>query len=142
VADVDQNGDVEVIVTSEYVYCLKGKDGSLVWMVKGGTFSSPAIVDIDGDTEYEIVVGSDDNHVYCINGRDGTVLWRFSTKGNAGPCAVADIDGDGYAEIVVGSDNYLYVLDSGIKSEYPWQLLGFAGVVLVLVLFLLLVKFR
>lgn len=143
-ADVDQNGDVEVIVSSDYVYCLNGEDGSLLWMVKGFNFSSPAIVDIDGDTEYEIVVGSDDNRVYCINGRDGTVLWRFLTKGSTGPPAVADIDGDGYAEIIVGSRHFVYVLDSGLKSGYqPEIILILAGIflgVLMVLLVLLVVR--
>ncbi|MHA1771613.1 MAG: PQQ-binding-like beta-propeller repeat protein [Candidatus Thorarchaeota archaeon] len=63
---------------------------------RGSYFSTPAIADIDGDGDYDIVVGSYNNRTYALDGSTGTLLWSFTTGGPV-ECSpsVADIDGDG-----------------------------------------------
>ena len=73
--------------------------------------SSPALGDIDGDGQLEVVVGSggsveggDGKKVYAWNG-DGSVVsgWPKSTGGDMpAPPALGDLDGDGDLEIVIG----------------------------------------
>jgi len=64
-----------------YVYMLDSHTGKLRWKFKTGNniYSSPALGDIDGDGEIEVVVGSWDNYIYCLSGRDGKLKWRFKT---------------------------------------------------------------
>ncbi len=85
--------------------------------------SSPAICDIDGDLENEIVVASHQGKIYCLDGdpSDGTdegvpypgdgpqsdVKWVFDTnnKITTSSPVVADVDGDRQIDIVIGTDS-------------------------------------
>jgi len=90
--------------------------GNQVW-------SSPAIVDINSDGEYEIIFGDYSGLLHVVS-LDGTEIDGFPFDlGNqiwSSP-AVADIDNDGDIEIVVGSKNkHLFVLnaDGTIQVDY------------------------
>jgi hypothetical protein len=94
----------------------------------GSVQSSPALGDIDGDDELEIVVGSDDGNVYVWNS-DGTLVpgWPQETGGSVQSSpALGDIDGDDELEIIVGSgwdDNGVYAWNSDgtIVPGWPQQ---------------------
>ncbi|MCK4941194.1 PQQ-like beta-propeller repeat protein, partial [candidate division WOR-3 bacterium] len=84
--------------------------------------SSPALGDIDGDGDIEVVIGSWDNNVYALNGEDGSLLWSYPTgDGVRSSPALGDIDGDGNLEVVIGSaDNSVYALN-GEDGSYLWS---------------------
>src|SRR5215212_9791918 len=69
-----------------------------------GWFSSPALVDLDGDRRLEIVAPFYSTFVFDAKGRrlgEGTV-----THGRVyAPAVVADLDGDRVPEIVVGGND-------------------------------------
>jgi len=69
-------------------------------------FSSPALGDLNGDGQLEVVVGSFDDKVYAWH-RDGTPVAGWpQTTGAPLYCsspALGDMDGDGKLEVVVGS---------------------------------------
>jgi len=74
--------------------------------------SSPAIADLTGDGQSEVVMGSCDKNVYCLNVKDGQVKWRYETGDYVvSSSVVTDLEGDGKQEIIVGSlDNRVYCL--------------------------------
>ena len=67
-------------------------------------YSSPTIVDLDGDGQPEIVFGTQNGRVVAVR-RNGTLMWSHSTGSVPvhSKAAVADIDGDGQLEVVVGA---------------------------------------
>lgn len=66
--------------------------------------SSPAVGNLDSDTDLEIVVGTVGKKVYAFN-PNGTLVpgWpvTVSAEVNSSP-AIGDIDGDGFNEVVIG----------------------------------------
>jgi outer membrane protein assembly factor BamB len=84
--------------------------------------SSPAVADLLGDDELEVVVGSYDYNVYCLNGRTGSKVWNYTTGDwiESSP-VIADVLGDGKLEVVVGSfDKSIYCLN-GTTGEKLWS---------------------
>jgi hypothetical protein len=76
---------------------------------RGVDFSSPALVDVDGDDTLEVIIAGNGKLVYLWNHR-GELLpnWPKETTPNAGfgetsSPAVGDIDSDGDKEVVYGS---------------------------------------
>jgi len=81
---------------------------SVQWTYSTGDwikFSSPALIDVNGDGDLEVVVGCLDKKVYVLDPLTGTPLpgWPQTTsaKIDSSP-AVGDVDGDGLMEIVIG----------------------------------------
>jgi hypothetical protein len=127
--DIDDDGLVEVIVSTHSppwdgsnppyfpqatVWAINGDSSNVPnWPViaENNVSSSPALGDIDGDGDLEVVLGSGrtieegmGNMVYAWHG-DGSVVdgWPITTAGDmlASP-ALGDIDGDDDLEIVIG----------------------------------------
>jgi hypothetical protein len=134
VADIDSDGDPEVVISSDEIYAWHG-DGTEVMdgdgdprtagifaaEGQGGYRASVAIGEVDGDVGIEIVaaawanVGTPQSPVYQVfawNAEDGSFLpgWPVTTKHFcwASP-ALADLDHDGRAEVLIpAADGYLY----------------------------------
>ncbi|MBI4649009.1 MAG: VCBS repeat-containing protein, partial [Bacteroidia bacterium] len=133
VADLDNDGDKEIVVGS--------KSGLFVWHHDGSNFltsnpffnngtlfvSQPVIVDIDNDNEYEIFTissqsGSSIAQIYAFN-PDGTPLdtenykWggentiTINTDYMPPSVAVGDLNNDGDIEVIVGGKDMLYAWD-------------------------------
>jgi hypothetical protein len=105
-------------------------DGSLMWSKDVGVpiTSAPAVGDIDGDGDTEVVValGGDVSHKNSDGGviaysHGGTQLWRFYTQDALGDGftdsvrsspTLCDVDNDGDMEIAFGGwDRRMYLLD-------------------------------
>jgi hypothetical protein len=94
---------------------VRGDDGTPLFTVtdpalRSNGVSTPAVADLDGDGNVEIVTGAFDptpNGVYgglMAFHHDGTLMWKAPGlfSGWGGP-AIGDIDGDGRPEVVIGN---------------------------------------
>jgi hypothetical protein len=106
VADLDGDGQPDVIWGDYDVVALNGADGSLKWRDASNyrIFPSIAVADLTGDGTLEVVVArhSDELTVYD---RFGNIMWRRNPFGGGQELrslAVADLESDGRLEILVG----------------------------------------
>lgn len=124
VGDINGDGHLEVVVAVGRNPLYSGDGGIVVLNRTGGLLwyrytrdyngdgrtdginSTPALGDLDGDGDLEIVVGSFDKGVYAWH-HDGTPVAGFPVYLDdtiwSSP-AIADIDRDGYLEIIIGTD--------------------------------------
>jgi hypothetical protein len=66
-----------------------------------GWYSSPAVADLNGDGQQDVIWGSYD--VVSLNGSTGAEQWRGPSNDRVWPSiAVADLTGDGTLEVMVG----------------------------------------
>src|SRR5512133_392900 len=101
-ADVDADGDIEVIVAGSCnptTWCVNGSTGAIEWATPSrGSDSPPPLADIDGDGRQEILHGEFGGYVICLNGEDGSVAWELAVDTNSwiqtAP-TIFDADGDG-----------------------------------------------
>jgi len=74
--------------------------------IPNGVFSSPALVDVNGDGKLEIIYGSYDAHIRVLN-HDGTLRWEYFTRDTVWSSpAIGDVNGDGQIDLVIGSDSH------------------------------------
>ncbi|MEJ2077441.1 MAG: FG-GAP-like repeat-containing protein [Acidobacteriota bacterium] len=118
--DINGDGNLEIFVGSGdgYVYGLDNHGNNLPgWpqftgVSRGdgvyGVFSSPAVVDLDGDGTFEVIVGAWSHYIYVWNAENGSLVdgWPFNNADTVWSSpAVLDADGDGELEFVIGCDS-------------------------------------
>lgn len=103
------------------------------WSVPTGAVvqASPALVDLNGDTILDVVIGNQSNYMVAYDGNDGSVLWSFKT-GSWVICsaAVHDMGGsDSTPDIIFGGIDFnVYCLDGATGAEI-WSTPTAAGFV-------------
>ncbi len=111
VADIDGDGDMEVLIGGGQSLRVFHHDGTVVAgfpvSVGGHATQTAAIADIDEDDEVEIVIAGQRSQLYVYKG-DGTLKsgWPQSLGDDDGAAcspALADLDGDGDLEIAIGT---------------------------------------
>ena len=143
VADIDDDGQLEIVVCSFYSLYAFERDGTamsgfpVTFADETYSYGSPALADLDGDGKLEIltVTHGGYNRVHAIQ-YDGTELtgwpfdlgdaWSFSSP------AVGDIDGNGDLEVVAGraggtiADTNLFVInhDGSNFDPFPYSMEG------------------
>ncbi len=104
VADLDNDGKMEIIGASYTVFVLNGEDGSVKQSIDpegGRVWPGVAVADVDGDGHQEFLTahGSGYLHLFDASGR---IVWSVNpTTRELRGLAVSDLDGDGTMEIVV-----------------------------------------
>jgi len=140
-ANLDADAELEILLG-----CFDGRlyafnhDGS-GFLSPGGLFAdidsterisaSPIVVDVDGDSHFEIFIGHRNGHFYGFRD-DGTLLPGFPVPTDLeifSTATAGDLDGDGDIEIAFGSyDQTVNVLDfdgPSTPAAYEWP--TFAG---------------
>lgn len=109
VADVDGDGQIEVLWGGYRLMAVNGTTGALEWThppsgSDGRLWPSPAIADLDGDGSPEIVIANGSGRLVALDGA-GTPRPGFPVQpfpgGELRSLAVADLDGDGDQELLV-----------------------------------------
>jgi hypothetical protein len=139
VADIDHNGDMEIIAESWAYVHVWNHDGTdfAGWPKYHGTgySTSAAVADLDGDGDLEIICPTG-TKMYAWH-HDGTVVagWPFTAPKPLAAPAVADIDGDGAPEIIAGTWEgpwpgsppyplYMWKADGSLVPGFPLGGLG------------------
>lgn len=84
--DINGDGKKEVLIETVYpddsLYCINGREGTLLWSTKLGRgirYFDP-INDLNGDGKREILVGATNRTGYCVSSKDGSIIWKFVGK--------------------------------------------------------------
>ncbi len=105
VADLDNDGTMEVIGAAYTLFVLKGEDGTLQWSVDpDGSRVWPGVVvaDVDDDGDLEIVTAHGGGYVNLFDHAGNTVWSQHPASNEFRSLAIADLDNNGDMEIVVG----------------------------------------
>jgi len=111
-----------------------GTDWDVLWVYEadGPVISTPAVGDMDGDGDLDVLFGdgykgtysSEHNpggNLYCLDGPTGTLRWKITTTTypevvDASP-ALHDFDDDGDLEVIIGTgDGNIYFIDGDENS--------------------------
>lgn len=103
VADVDADGDSEVVLGTSVGPVVLGPRGSVEWSERGGA-TYLATADVDTDDAVEIVT-AEGRTVRALDGATGDVQWTRDLESGARIRAAADADDDGTVELFVGLAN-------------------------------------
>jgi len=97
--------------------------------IEGGVdFSSPVLVDVNGDDTLEVLIAGNDRYIYMFNHHGENMPgWPVRTSNSPGPMetsspAVGDIDHDGNMEVVYASDVgqlFAWEIDGTAVSGFP-----------------------
>ncbi|MBX3060768.1 MAG: VCBS repeat-containing protein, partial [Anaerolineae bacterium] len=141
-ADITGDGILDIVMADQWEMRVYDyfNGGQLVWsrllpdpiviLGGGGAFGAPAVADLTGDGQPEIIINW--GHIIEALHSDGAVLWRYLTNNNnlyrPSPVTVADVTGDGQMNIVTASamraglnifNHLLMVLDA--NGNLVWQ---------------------
>jgi hypothetical protein len=88
---------------------------NFVWSASldGNTKSSPALADVLGNGQLQVIEGTDNGStgsVYALNGANGATLWSTNTARILGSVVTADL-GNGYQDVLAPTINGVVVLD-------------------------------
>ncbi|MCK4512347.1 PQQ-binding-like beta-propeller repeat protein, partial [bacterium] len=112
-ADLDDDGMLEITAIAGSVYALNAEDGTVSWTATLDTTAvALAIGDINSDGVADVVTGTAAGTIYALS--DGVEIWSspLFSKPTAS-LAIADLRADTEMEIVVlTEDGFLHMLDS------------------------------
>lgn len=124
--DIDQNGQMDVVVIEEQglventkpnsLFILDGKSGKIERYINTGEkFNGMAICDINRDGRLEIITGNTDGNIRVFND-SLNLIQEKSLPFGVKVISACDFDGDGTNEIlVVGNNSRFYVLNERLK---------------------------
>ena len=95
-------------------------DCGLAWSdtLNGVTADSPALADVSGNGQLDVVEGTQANTIYVLNGTNGGVVWSAPTSGQViGSPVTADLTGGGYQDVIVPTTAGIDIFDGRSGAE-------------------------
>ncbi len=92
----------------------------LAWSdtLDGLTTDSPALADVLGNGQLQVVEGTSAGTIYVLNGTNGNVEWSAPTSGAVdGSPVTADLTGGGYQDVIVPTINGIDIFDGRSGAE-------------------------
>ncbi|MBX2876628.1 MAG: PQQ-binding-like beta-propeller repeat protein [Saprospiraceae bacterium] len=94
-----------------------------------GTFSSPRVADLNGDSIGDIIMGAgraeflpSDTALFALDGATGKLLWRASASDQIfGSASLKDIDKDGVKDAIIGGRSAELFAISGASGKEIWR---------------------
>lgn len=136
VGDINFDGALEIIIGTRYgLICYDTSDYSIKeYKIDHEVYSSPSLLNVDGDANYEIIFTCSDEYIYCLDD-DFSLRWKTAMIGSpisAGSSPVVyDINSDGKHEIFVGTGDRFcsYAPNGTLLWSYncPDEFNGFEG---------------
>jgi len=137
VADLNNDGRMEVIWANYMIYVVDGATGNVVWNVYTGhdrrytgksdvgcTYPAVVVADLDADDDLEIITAHQNGSVavYDHKGYFHNSVWPkiLCPASEIRSLSVADLDGNGQLEILVGSTRLG-------ADEHDWYILNING---------------
>jgi hypothetical protein len=84
------------------------------WTAKldGATSSSPALADVLGNGQLQVIEGTNNGTVWVLNGTNGGALWHTAVGGQIiGSVVTADLSGQGYQDLIVPTTLGVKIVD-------------------------------
>jgi M6 family metalloprotease-like protein len=127
--DLNNDGEKEVIITDSLgrIFAYKSDGSSYLpnaqgnfAQLPGSIINSPAIGDVCGDNNLEVVCATENGSVYVYPATGGLPILQLNTLGRliASPILV-DLDHDGKKEIIIGSTDMKLYVWKGSGTSYP-----------------------
>ena len=92
----------------------------LAWSdtLDGLTTDSPALADVLGNGQLQVVEGTSAGTIYVLNGTNGAIQWSAPTSGAVdGSPVTADLTGDGYQDVIVPTISGIDIFDGRSGAE-------------------------
>ncbi len=119
VADIDSDGNKEILVGSYNEFYVLDKDGTELWQYStGGLIRDIAVDDIDEDSKKEIILGSND--VYVLDSQGG-LEWKNSAGPEVYELELMDLNKNGVNEIIAASSDGGYVIKKGGETLWEYE---------------------
>ena len=84
----------------------------------GLTTDSPALADVLGNGQLQVVEGTSAGTIYVLNGTNGAIQWSAPTSGAVdGSPVTADLTGDGYQDVIVPTISGIDIFDGRSGAE-------------------------
>jgi len=110
IADLNNDGHLEIVFTSYNILGVLSYTGSLLWSYStgGSMFRGASIADIDGNGILDVVFGSDDGILRVLQGDNGQVVWTLDLEAHYGQLfqidnapVIEDFNNDGKLDIFI-----------------------------------------